>query len=591
MPEGFSSIAELKIVIDAETEKLTGGLELAQGLLSRFTASANEHLTLFDRVTGGMGNTLLVFAGRLNVVLGGIQAGLALLNQLVAAGEQLAVAAGTEEEFARLRAAIDDLDRALIEGLRGAFQLAATEAADLAESLLGVEGQFASTTSEGRSFVAWLQNELTEKLREVALTARMLAPETQQSADTLEAGMARIRQEIERNKEVIEALRNGLPQLDFWGNVVPSDSEIARLEAANAQLEARLGLMQMLASAARFGESLVAQAERQAAAEKTLDEILGDQVRKLEFRVQTLGATAGAVAALEAERRVMAELERREIEMTDELAAGLETYKRRIIELHDAIDDYNKAVRAREEAERQAAATERIFQQLERERQRIEERAEALMMEEAAVAGLAAEYRALHAIREQGREPTEEEIARIRDLREAIEEQTEAYVQLRDQLRLVQSTGEVVTRSLQSAFRQWAQGAELDVKRMVANILAELAQLTFQRGVLEPLVGGFTSGLSSLFGGARADGGPVQAGQFYLIGERGPELFAPAVDGHIIPAERVGGAITVNMPLIIDAKGAYPESIAEIRTAVEQLRAEVPARTLEVIRESRERGL
>ncbi len=37
----------------------------------------------------------------------------------------------------------------------------------------------------------------------------------------------------------------------------------------------------------------------------------------------------------------------------------------------------------------------------------------------------------------------------------------------------------------------------------------------------------------SLFGGGKASGGPVSASQFYVVGERGPELFAPGAGGHI----------------------------------------------------------
>jgi hypothetical protein len=35
---------------------------------------------------------------------------------------------------------------------------------------------------------------------------------------------------------------------------------------------------------------------------------------------------------------------------------------------------------------------------------------------------------------------------------------------------------------------------------------------------------------------ARAGGGPVQAGQPYIVGEHRPELFVPAVNGTILPS-------------------------------------------------------
>ena len=37
-----------------------------------------------------------------------------------------------------------------------------------------------------------------------------------------------------------------------------------------------------------------------------------------------------------------------------------------------------------------------------------------------------------------------------------------------------------------------------------------------------------------IYGGARAMGGPVKAGSAYLVGERGPELFSPNIDGSIV---------------------------------------------------------
>jgi hypothetical protein len=52
------------------------------------------------------------------------------------------------------------------------------------------------------------------------------------------------------------------------------------------------------------------------------------------------------------------------------------------------------------------------------------------------------------------------------------------------------------------------------------------------------MVGGFSSfmgGIKSLIHGLRSDGGPTEAKMPYIIGERGPELFVPKVDGTIVP--------------------------------------------------------
>jgi hypothetical protein len=67
-----------------------------------------------------------------------------------------------------------------------------------------------------------------------------------------------------------------------------------------------------------------------------------------------------------------------------------------------------------------------------------------------------------------------------------------------------------------------------------------------------------TQGIGGLFGGGRANGGPVSAGTTYLVGERGPELFTSATSGTIIPNNKMGGSgntinITVNGAL--DSEG------------------------------------
>ena len=54
----------------------------------------------------------------------------------------------------------------------------------------------------------------------------------------------------------------------------------------------------------------------------------------------------------------------------------------------------------------------------------------------------------------------------------------------------------------------------------------------------------------------RANGGPVGAGQAYLVGERGPELFVPGAQGNIVPNSAMGSAnVTVN----VDASGSSVE--------------------------------
>jgi hypothetical protein len=52
------------------------------------------------------------------------------------------------------------------------------------------------------------------------------------------------------------------------------------------------------------------------------------------------------------------------------------------------------------------------------------------------------------------------------------------------------------------------------------------------------------SGIGVL-GGARANGGPVNGGQSYLVGEKGPEIFTPGTGGSITPNNKMGGGASI----------------------------------------------
>lgn len=83
--------------------------------------------------------------------------------------------------------------------------------------------------------------------------------------------------------------------------------------------------------------------------------------------------------------------------------------------------------------------------------------------------------------------------------------------------------------------------------------------------------GGLLGGLlGGLFGGFRADGGPVSAGRAYVVGERGPELFAPGLSGTIIPADRLtstaGGGVDVRV--FVDEGGNWQAAVERISGTV-----------------------
>jgi len=111
-----------------------------------------------------------------------------------------------------------------------------------------------------------------------------------------------------------------------------------------------------------------------------------------------------------------------------------------------------------------------------------------------------------------------------------------------------------------NSLREIAAGALQDIARQLIRIYVIEQAISAIKNLMSPATSAISplSGLGALatpipglaVGGARANGGPVQMGTRYLVGERGPELFVPGRSGTVIP--NTGGTnVTVN----VDASG------------------------------------
>jgi phage-related minor tail protein len=150
--------------------------------------------------------------------------------------------------------------------------------------------------------------------------------------------------------------------------------------------------------------------------------------------------------------------------------------------------------------------------------------------------------------------PAEIEAARAR-----IEAKAEEYEALQDQISAMDD--------FRSSFEDNVAGV-LDgsksiteaLKDMVDDFIAQLARMAAQ-DFAESMFGqpGQSGGgkfgdwlgnFFSMFGGARAGGGPVMSGVPYLVGEQGPELVIPSSSGTVIPAGKtaamLGGGTVIN---------------------------------------------
>ncbi len=109
---------------------------------------------------------------------------------------------------------------------------------------------------------------------------------------------------------------------------------------------------------------------------------------------------------------------------------------------------------------------------------------------------------------------------------------------------------ETFTRGVEDAFVSFVTTGKLSFKDLANSLIADFARIQAKKAIagifsMASGGGGFLGGLSTLFGGGRAEGGPVGVGGAYMVGERGPEMFVPKNAGTIIPNGALGGGSTV----------------------------------------------
>ena len=121
---------------------------------------------------------------------------------------------------------------------------------------------------------------------------------------------------------------------------------------------------------------------------------------------------------------------------------------------------------------------------------------------------------------------------------------------LRDAITGAQSFGQAMTNVL-NRIRDRIIDNQLD--NLLGNFGSNFSSSA--KGGERKGLGGFIGGvLGGLF---KANGGPVKAGQPYIVGERQPELFVPRTSGTILPSVPTGGGGTTNMITVnVDASGS-----------------------------------
>lgn len=702
MPEAFSSIADMRVVIDSSTDKLEAGLTAAQNLVKRFAAEGGQDLSLMDRALGLTAGSTEALASKLGGIIGKLNEFKMIYDGIVtgldAVGSTVASQTGTEDEFGEVKKSAEELRESLIGGLGLAFEGVKNSALSTAASLVGLDESAANAdvTAHSAAFGGFLLlKQAIDNIKFAWQTS--FFSDAHQSNDVLEGRIATYTDMIGKLQSQLESLQ----QINILDNGA-DQSAVDDVKQTIAAYQTQVFVLSQLAGAQKIADD--AQADAAVMRSKGIQSLQAE-MEAMELNVETMRMSTTESAFYRAELKARAALEEEGLD-DDAVQRTIDKLQDRYNDAAEAVDNFNAAKKhdsdvqsyldrmvqetdglrdrvavlgmatAAADAYTSSARTARDIDKLgvlnsdqeatvdtqttlqaqlrlqlmadadERQRQRQSDRENSTIDQtiqgmERQTASIKARTAALYDSSEAGRadaiaqqqiatlqargiELSPERIAQIKDEAQAQAEATTAQVEAQQQMKLLGDIGNAVTSNLDSAFRRWASGSQVTVKEMAASILADLAEIEFKAAVLNPLanfltgsqtggsgilgsllrLGGGSSSLPSASSWAAgtsvipafADGGDFRPGPM-MVGERGPELLWPTFPGKVIPNNALpnaggGGApVTIQVVNNVNAQGAYPESIDDIKRALADTQASIPQVSLQAYQQAKDRGV
>jgi tape measure domain-containing protein len=207
---------------------------------------------------------------------------------------------------------------------------------------------------------------------------------------------------------------------------------------------------------------------------------------------------------------------------------------------------------------------------IERERQAVLDLIDTMEFERSLISLTAREKEIETAARQAGSAATAEQIEYIRELAAATYDENEAIQRLN-------ISSQEWADTIQQATRGFIDDliAGKDAAEAFSNVLSSIANKLIDVG-LNSLFGTGGFNVAGLFGGGRAQGGPVSANTAYMVGENGPEMFVPYGAGKIVPnGQTQGGGGSVVFSPVIDARGADVAAVARLEQSLVRLSQEI----------------
>lgn len=113
--------------------------------------------------------------------------------------------------------------------------------------------------------------------------------------------------------------------------------------------------------------------------------------------------------------------------------------------------------------------------------------------------------------------------------------------------RSIEESFERTFTNMERVIARAVTSGKLSMADFASSVLADFDRIATRQYLTEPLQSVLTDITTALLpvAGARAAGGPVEAGSAYLVGENGPELFTPDTRGTVSPHPR--SSVTLNV--------------------------------------------
>ena len=199
-------------------------------------------------------------------------------------------------------------------------------------------------------------------------------------------------------------------------------------------------------------------------------------------------------------------------------------------------------------------------------------------------------------------------IQTVGDMEKAFDDWSGKLPTMEDNIKSLTAQGlDGLTDSLTAAVTGAANFKE-SMKAMSKSVVDSLIKMLIQKYIVDAAFNAITGTFSNTTGstsnsvrgasqagmyrgggssfGHRAIGGSVQAGQPYMVGERGQEMFVPNQSGAIIPNNKMGGSgVTINQTINISTGVAQT-----VRAEVAGMMPQIAAAAKGAVADARQRG-